>query len=83
MYCTQDINVTPLAGVWVEIAKIWNSRKYVEVTPLAGVWVEITIKKRFDGGHFVTPLAGVWVEIFLADICLTFALCHSPCGSVG
>ena len=34
--------VTPLAGVWVEIDSRNDNGWFGEVTPLAGVWVEIT-----------------------------------------
>ena len=34
--------VTPLAGVWIEIAYVEElAAKYDTVTPLAGVWIEI------------------------------------------
>ena len=34
--------VTPLAGVWVEIVLNEAIEALIPVTPLAGVWVEIT-----------------------------------------
>ena len=51
--------VTPLAGVWVEIPPGDTALDCsVNVTPLAGVWVEIVsaIEKHDCTG--VTPLAG-------------------------
>ena len=33
--------VTPLAGVWIEIARDMISVHFCFVTPLAGVWIEI------------------------------------------
>ena len=33
--------VTPLAGVWIEIAKALTMLSADWVTPLAGVWIEI------------------------------------------
>ncbi len=33
--------VTPLAGVWIEIAPCAVLRQAAGVTPLAGVWIEI------------------------------------------
>ena len=34
-------HVTPLAGVWIEIACDKEGRLRRAVTPLAGVWIEI------------------------------------------
>ncbi len=34
-------NVTPLAGVWIEIGYIWVLYRLCKVTPLAGVWIEM------------------------------------------
>ena len=36
-----DCFVTPLAGVWIEIACKSSAQLYALVTPLAGVWIEI------------------------------------------
>ena len=33
--------VTPLAGVWIEILLISVAQSVSPVTPLAGVWIEI------------------------------------------
>ena len=33
--------VTPLAGVWIEITWYWVKDFAFNVTPLAGVWIEI------------------------------------------
>ena len=52
------------------------------VTPLAGVWIEISAPAYSNLSVRVTPLAGVWIEILMLCIYSTFALCHSPCGSV-
>ena len=35
------IIVTPLAGVWIEIARHADSTAVCIVTPLVGVWIEI------------------------------------------
>ena len=41
-----DVNdVTPLAGVWIEISSYFGSIICDFVTPLAGVWIEITYDK--------------------------------------
>ena len=57
------MEVTPLAGVWVEIFLRLDSHLPDFVTPLAGVWVEMDWIKVCICGAVVTPLAGVWVEI--------------------
>ena len=36
------LRVTPYAGVWIEIKRIWNGIYCFRVTPYAGVWIEIT-----------------------------------------
>ena len=36
--------VTPLAGVWIEIAHFRSFPSHSGVTPLAGVWIEIEVK---------------------------------------
>ena len=57
--------VTPLAGVWIEIAYVEElAAKYDTVTPLAGVWIEIWSSSFCGGSTVVTPLAGVWIEIY-------------------
>ena len=38
------IQVTPYAGVWIEIEEIALLKKSVSVTPYAGVWIEIAEK---------------------------------------
>ena len=74
--------VTPRAGVWIEIffLQIWLSVNFV--TPRAGVWIEIgtgMVSKRHNP---VTPRAGVWIEIILLRILVNTMPSHSPCGSV-
>ena len=57
------MEVTPLAGVWIEMPCIQATKKRSPVTPLAGVWIEIHPPRRSFYRHIVTPLAGVWIEI--------------------
>ena len=40
---TTDTNVTPYAGVWIEITGFRNTLAKIIVTPYAGVWIEIWI----------------------------------------
>ena len=35
------LNVTPFAGVWIEMGDVDDIYENVEVTPFAGVWIEI------------------------------------------
>ena len=41
--CTHGCNptVTPFAGVWIEISKVYRALRGLSVTPFAGVWIEI------------------------------------------
>ncbi len=55
--------VTPRAGVWIEIEKQQNENVAEVVTPRAGVWIEIELFFRINNGKPVTPRAGVWIEI--------------------
>ena len=51
---THLLNVTPLAGVWIEISVSLKPLYGIEVTPLAGVWIEIRIvsaTRIADTGH--------------------------------
>ena len=74
--------VTPLAGVWIEIWMASQNPLSRLVTPLAGVWIEIMRFSVLVGMSLVTPLAGVWIEI--AEKCgeIFRRPGHSPCGSV-
>ncbi len=56
-------NVTPLAGVWIEIYVEEADGQYGIVTPLAGVWIEMEDGAFRAPEYTVTPLAGVWIEI--------------------
>ena len=57
--------VTPLAGVWIEIPDKDCIFFPEIVTPLAGVWIEIPCVNNSINTAYVTPLAGVWIEIEL------------------
>ncbi len=49
-------NVTPLAGVWIEIDNQTGSRAADHVTPLAGVWIEIaSITVALSGANVSLP----------------------------
>ena len=43
--------VTPLVGVWIEIAAIGELSESVSVTPLVGVWIEIGDGTHYGGRH--------------------------------
>ncbi len=55
--------VTPLAGVWIEIALLLSEEETEIVTPLAGVWIEMGAIYTSYRTCPVTPLAGVWIEM--------------------
>ena len=74
--------VTPLAGVWIEIAVCGVEVLHCPVTPLAGVWIEIGKIKCLSALLTVTPLAGVWIEILVMQRAWKTSMRHSPCGSV-
>jgi len=75
--------VTPLAGVWIEIAFAPLICLKAIVTPLAGVWIEILGEQPFyKKAATVTPLAGVWIEILHHPFRNILYARHSPCGSV-
>ena len=49
-----NLDVTPLAGVWIEMLHLPQPAQYRIVTPLAGVWIEmdlITDRTQVDVGH--------------------------------
>ena len=45
------LNVTPLAGVWIEIGRMHIPHYIVYVTPLAGVWIEIVLSGKKQSRH--------------------------------
>ena len=56
-------NVTPHAGVWIEM-KLPQLGLYAPcVTPHAGVWIEMVDWTVYLTDSNVTPHAGVWIEI--------------------
>ena len=56
-------DVTPYAGVWIEIFVLFNLIIAHTVTPYAGVWIEIQDVLNCFDCIIVTPYAGVWIEI--------------------
>ena len=42
----KTVDVTPLAGVWIEINLKQTQKCLKTVTPLAGVWIEIYARDR-------------------------------------
>ena len=59
--------VTPYAGVWIEILKVFARTLNFDVTPYAGVWIEIFFERLIGDFVQVTPYAGVWIEISEID----------------
>ncbi len=58
-----EVDVTPLAGVWIEITKKTQRRSFGRSLPLRECGLKSEGKERDAQGRFVTPLAGVWIEI--------------------
>ena len=56
-------NVTPYAGVWIEIRLNIKESFLPYVTPYAGVWIEIGYTFMAERVSTVTPYAGVWIEM--------------------
>ena len=76
------INVTPLAGVWIEMSGSAGAVQGLIVTPLAGVWIEIGERCWNRRYPEVTPLAGVWIEIYYLMKYITKDKGHTPRGCV-
>jgi len=75
--------VTPLAGVWIEIANaVRLYHRPFTVTPLAGVWIEIYYNIESTHKYIVTPLAGVWIEISMNCRWPPGIRSHTPRGCV-
>jgi len=60
---TPSHQVTPRAGVWIEITATYDGVVPDIVTPRAGVWIEISTEGNDCELAVVTPRAGVWIEI--------------------
>ena len=60
---TAQTQVAPLAGAWIEIAKVVLTVFRGAVAPLAGAWIEINKPYYIDDYMEVAPLAGAWIEI--------------------
>ena len=74
--------VTPLAGVWIEIALCEKYGVRENVTPLAGVWIEISYNLDIASLRFChSPCGSVDWNILQKDRSQP-APRHSPCGSV-
>ena len=52
----QNQEVTPFAGVWIEINRIASVRVFLVVTPFAGVWIEIFSRRNPAGWVASLPL---------------------------
>ncbi len=74
--------VTPFAGVWIEMSNAFLQSMFTVVTPFAGVWIEIQIFLKQSPAVRVTPFAGVWIEIYIAETDIQLANSHSLRGSV-
>ena len=74
--------VTPFAGVWIEMHMDDVPDNNDGVTPFAGVWIEISVLAVVLNSWHVTPFAGVWIEMPLRYLQYDIQICHSLRGSV-
>ena len=81
-FFNDNIRVTPLVGVWIEIRQGRSWCAIGGVTPLVGVWIEIRNSKIDVDPGLVTPLVGVWIEIFLMLNEYSNRYGHAPRGRV-
>ena len=81
-YFENGAEVTPFAGVWIEIAKWKLLSAWFNVTPFAGVWIEIPVPWPYAFLCHVTPFAGVWIEMEIRREAVVGNQRHSLCGSV-
>ena len=75
------VEVTPLAGVWIEISRLSDNFPRSAVTPLAGVWIEIDSMKQMEKDLRSLPLRECGLK-YLSFLQAQTLLRHSPCGSV-
>ena len=63
---SDEKNVAPLAGAWIEIVTDCGLLSdTLMVAPLAGAWIEMSVMLRILSALVVAPLAGAWIEIRL------------------
>ena len=82
MWLLAKIAVTPLAGVWIEIAVLWAASMSLSSLPLRECGLKCPVYPLSILKADVTPLAGVWIEISLKTALQLQIFRHSPCGSV-
>ena len=67
MNCVAAPDVTPLAGVWIEIVKVARFTGSRKSLPSRECGLKYTRFHPDYGGVYVTPLAGVWIEIPISE----------------
>ena len=73
--------VTPCAGVWIEIQNHLQLNTCPKVTPCAGVWIEMQRAITFRDMLSSLPVRECGLKLFSIKIFVKF-ICHSLCGSV-
>ncbi len=76
------MQVSPLAGEWIEILSNYLHGQKMQVSPLAGEWIEILRPLSCYAPMAVSPLAGEWIEIVLSTCVLSLRQCLAPRGRV-
>ena len=64
-------NVTPLAGVWIEMAVTLDQNNFSGSLPLRECGLKSQGRKHPCISEEVTPLAGVWIEILVRSYWVT------------
>ena len=78
----RKLQVVPLAGTWIETARMTGHRHGKMVVPLAGTWIETANLHLSVGSVHVVPLAGTWIETLSVFTALRILSSRSPCGNV-
>ena len=67
MWQTDQRQVAPFVGAWIEMRWSGFSEKKIEVAPFVGAWIEILLIRASSEGKAVAPFVGAWIEIPRTD----------------
>ena len=76
-----SVDVTPFAGVWIEINSLLILDISVDVTPFAGVWIEIKYLVSIESGILSRPSRGCGLKLD-SDLPMDVAAGHPLRGGV-
>ena len=60
---SDNAQVAPFTGAWIEIGSMLINEVREEVAPFTGAWIEISSLIRFCFLPNVAPFTGAWIEI--------------------